>query len=327
MLGGRYPIPRPRSLLRTLRMLSGRDYLFVNTHTRYFIDSLIGCIYAKIRRIPFIHTEQGASFTRVRNPFVRLSSYLIDQTWGRIVLSRADEIVAVSAAAGAFALRLGGRDFRLIHHGVRALSMVFDGDHSKKSPGSIVFVGRLVYEKGAQDLLYVLKDVRQDWHLKIVGDGDHRTALEQLVRDYGLEDRVEFCGFVDPGAVHEVLAHSLIFVNPTYAEGFGMVTIEAGLEGCAVIAANVGGQEDIVEHGIDGFLVDGYEKLEKSRFDPLRERIEQLLRDPDLCRAFGERMRKKVMTKFTWQKAAEAYYQLARCGSPGGQDTPAAPLS
>ncbi len=314
LLGGRYPIPRPGSLIRTLRMLSSRDYLFVNTHTRYFIDSLIGCIYAKLRRIPFIHTEQGASFTRVRSPFIRLASYLIDQTFGRIVLSLADELVTVSTAAGAFVLRLGGRDCHLIRHGVHAGSMAFDAAHSTKAPGSIVFVGRLVYEKGAQDLLYVLKDVRPDWHLKIVGDGDYRAALVQLVQDHGLEDRVEFCGFMDPGEVHELLARSLIFVNPTYAEGFGMVTIEAGLEGCAVIASNVGGQADIVEHGVDGFLIDGYEKLEKSRFGPLRERIEQLLRDPDLCRVFGQRMQKKVLTEFTWQKAAEAYYQLARGG-------------
>jgi len=312
ILGHRYSIPKPFSMMKTFNDIRQNDYGYVNAHTRFFINSLIAFLFARMHKIMYVHTEQGASFTKLDNRLVSWMSYLVDQTVGRLILTFADRVVAISTAAGSFARRLGARDYRVIHHGVESKNRVFDGRFTSKEPGSLIAVGRLVYGKGIQDLLLVLKDIDLPFRLRIVGDGMYRNELEKRIQAYRLEDRVEFCGFLDSDDVHRLLAKSQVFINPTYTEGFGITTIEAGLEGCAIVASNVGGQADIIDEGVDGFLIDGFERQEPERFDLLRERLVQLLGDRKLCKTLGERIQQKVMEEFSWEKAAKAYAEMVK---------------
>jgi glycosyltransferase involved in cell wall biosynthesis len=311
ILGGTYSIPKPRHVLKTLSRLKNRRYRFVNTHTRFFINSAIGFFFAKLCGFRLIHTEHGASFTKLKNPLVTLISFVFDQTLGRLILTQADDVVVVSRAAGRFARRLGAKDMQHIPNGIEVADKVFGGEFSKKEKNSLVFVGRLVYGKGVQDLLFVLKDIPGDWKLRIVGIGNYQEVLKRRVREYALETNVEFLGLLESAEVHHLLAKSQIFINPTYTEGFGITTMEAGLEGCAVVASNVGGQPDIIDDGTDGFLVDGFEKKEQRRFELLRDRIDKLLDDEKLCRTFGERIGRKVSERFNWERTAGAYYRFA----------------
>ena len=310
ILGRTYSIPKPWHIHETLCRLKNRRYRFVNTHTRFFINSAIGFFFAKLHGIRLVHTEHGASFTKLKNPLVTLVSFVFDQTLGRLILTQADEVVVVSKAAGRFARRLGAKKIQRIPNGIEVADKVFDDDFSKKEKNSLVFVGRLVYGKGVQDLLFVLKDIHGDWKLRIVGIGNYQEKLKELVQEYNLEDKVEFPGLLESTEVHRLLSKSRIFINPTYTEGFGITTMEAGLEGCAVVASNVGGQPDIIDDGMDGFLVDGFEKKEQRRFELLRDRIEKLLGDTMLCRTFGERISKKVTERFNWERTAEAYFRF-----------------
>ena len=310
MLGRRYSVPKPGAIRRTLKNLRDHEYDFINAHTRFFVNSLIGFLYAKVRRIPYVHTEQGASFTKLDSAWVSSISYLVDQTFGRLIITGADRVVAISTAAGRFAQKLGANGFQVVHHGIDPGEAVFDGNFKKKTPRSLVCIGRLVYGKGIQDLLRVMKEIQTEWTLKIVGDGPYKGELERLVHEYRLDEQVEFCGFMNAHGVHALLARSRVFINPTYTEGFGITTIEAGLEGCTVIASYVGGQADIIEDGVDGFLIDGFENQEARRFDLMKAKIELLLKDAKLCRTLGQRLREKVIDEFSWEKAAEAYYRL-----------------
>lgn len=312
MLGKTYSVPRPISLLRILKRLKGRNYLFVNTHTRFFVNAVIGYFVAKSRSIPLIHTEHGASFTRVSRFLVNVLSFLFDQTWGRMILRGADAVVTPSQSAQSFAVKLGAVDPTVIPNGIHVQNSVFNGDFSKKEPGSLIFVGRLVSGKGVQDLLSVLKDIPIPWKLHVVGDGNYAEILRAQVLQTGLTDRIHFTGLLQPDEVHKRLAHSQIFVNPSYTEGFSMTTLEAGLEGCAVIATDAGGPSDIIDDGVDGYIIPGFNNRDESRFIDLRDILERLLRDPEACREMGQRLREKIKNKYDWGKTARAYYDLGR---------------
>lgn len=120
----------------------------------------------------------------------------------------------------------------------------------------VIAIGRLTHQKGFDLLLRAFAEVARDsdWSLVVVGEGEDRAALEALRDTLGLQERVLFTGLlVDPFAW---LRRAELFVLSSRFEGFGNVIIEAMDAGVAVIVADCpSGPAEIVEHGVDGWLV------------------------------------------------------------------------
>jgi N-acetyl-alpha-D-glucosaminyl L-malate synthase BshA len=100
--------------------------------------------------------------------------------------------------------------------------------------------------------------------LVLVGDGPDRGAAEFLVRKYGLQKDVLFLGKQDN--VYEKLAAADLFLLPSQLESFGLAALEAMACEVPVIATNVGGVPEVVEHGVDGFLVEPGDVGEAARY-------------------------------------------------------------
>ena len=83
------------------------------------------------------------------------------------------------------------------------------------------------------------------------------------------------------------------------SELLGLVALEAMASGTPVIASHVGGLPEVVQDGVTGFLVP------PGDVDALRERLDQLLRDPALAQRLGANARELVLERFTWAKVAE----------------------
>ena len=122
-----------------------------------------------------------------------------------------------------------------------------------------VFAGRLVREKGVDVLLSAFADVAKRLpaaRLVLVGDGPERPVLEKQVRDLGIAERVEVTGRLSPEETQGRLAGAWIQAVPSrWPEPFGMVATEAMMRGAAVVASDIGGLPEIVEHGRTGLLV------------------------------------------------------------------------
>ncbi len=120
---------------------------------------------------------------------------------------------------------------------------------------TLVFVGRLVREKGVDLLLRAVAAV-SDAQLRIVGDGPERGALHALAIDLGLADRVTFLGSRSRDAVlDEMDAASVVCVPSVVHEAFGYVAAEAMAGSRAVVATPLGGVEELLAHR-RGFLAD-----------------------------------------------------------------------
>jgi glycosyltransferase involved in cell wall biosynthesis len=120
----------------------------------------------------------------------------------------------------------------------------------------IVAVGRLVRRKDYPTLLKALRSVgREDTHLILLGDGPERDNLATLASSLGIADRVHLKGFVSDELKYQILSNSDVFALISLHEGFGVVYLEAMYCGLPVIAADQGGQIDILHDGHTGRLV------------------------------------------------------------------------
>ncbi len=156
-----------------------------------------------------------------------------------------------------------------------------------RTPGAqpvFVFVGRLSREKGAHTLIRAFARTRgamPDAQLRIVGDGEQRPPLEQLVASLGLDRAVVFLGALSLPEVERELGSAWASVAPSlWAEPLGLVAVEAVIRGVPVIASARGGLAEVVEHGRSGLLFPNGDEL------ALAGCLEQI----GSGRAFGDRV-------------------------------------
>jgi spore coat protein SA len=180
----------------------------------------------------------------------------------------------------------------------------------------VLFTGRLIPRKGVHHLLAILPKLagaHPDVLLVIVGSpfyGSHRETaysrrLKRMAR--GMKRHVTFVPYVPYTKVPDwFLAADIAVVPSKPGEAFGLVNVEAMASGLPVVASRVGGIVEVVEDGVTGYLVDP-SNMEAELLD----RIGGLARDPELRRRMGEAGRRRVEEKFTWDRTAETWMELA----------------
>lgn len=149
---------------------------------------------------------------------------------------------------------------------------------------TILVPGRLVQEKGHADLLeavLLLKQGSRRFSVVMAGDGPLRETIVAAIRDKGLGSFVTLAGRLAHSELMEAVRASDIVAVPSRFEGFGLAALEAMALGKPVVATNVGGLPEVIEHGVTGFLV--------PTRDPsaLAEAIGRLMDDPALRRRMG----------------------------------------
>jgi glycosyltransferase involved in cell wall biosynthesis len=113
----------------------------------------------------------------------------------------------------------------------------------------VVFVGRLIREKGAHILieaLGILHRAGRAVNAAIIGGGPERAHLEELARERSVHARIDFAGEMTVGSLAQRLNEHRILVIPSMDEAFGIVALEGAACGCAVIASDAGGLPEAV---------------------------------------------------------------------------------
>lgn len=175
---------------------------------------------------------------------------------------------------------------------------------SRRGNPSILFVGRLIERKGVHHLIRALGAVRERTpaRLVIIGDGPERPRLEELARNAGVAEHVEFRGRVTDEELRRAYAEAGVFVLPSVldarqdTEGLGVVLLEAMNYSVPVIASDIGGITDIVEHDRSGLLVPPGDEL------ALANAVARVLTDTAVSRTLGEAGRQRLLTAFNWDR-------------------------
>ncbi len=177
----------------------------------------------------------------------------------------------------------------------------------------ILFMGRLVYEKGIQTLIAAMPKVLQyynDAKLVIAGKGGMIDELRNQVNYLGLGSKVYFTGYLGSKDVQKMYKCADVAVFPSTYEPFGIVALEGMLSGTPVVVSDIGGLNEIVEHGVNGM------KSYAGNPNSLADSILTLLFDQKLCDTVSKNAKLKVKTEYNWAKIAQdthLAYQKAIC--------------
>ncbi|HUY35268.1 MAG TPA: glycosyltransferase [Pirellulales bacterium] len=168
-------------------------------------------------------------------------------------------------------------------------------------------VGRLWPQKRIKDLIWatdLLKVIRDDVHLLVIGDGPHRVRLERFRRQVEIEDRVHFLGH--RADVPRFLRHFDVVWLASEYEGLPNVIMEAMAAGVPVVASDIPGNRDLVVPGQTGFLVPLGDRAAFAR----QTRV--LLDDAELAGRFGAAGRERVLREFSIERMIERHAELYR---------------
>lgn len=135
--------------------------------------------------------------------------------------------------------------------------------------------------------------------LLLVGDGSQSESLKDLVKRLGMSELVCFTGrinYTDIVKYHNMLD---IAVVPSVSEGFGVSVLESSACAKPVIASNIGGLKEVIEHGVTGYF------FESRNVDDLQSNLEKLIHNPTLRTKLGRAGREMVKSKFEWDNCVD----------------------
>ncbi len=211
---------------------------------------------ARRHKIPFVWTIHGAQELN-RTLLGRLK----DAAVRRIFHDQRTRIVGVSHATVEIMQRnfpsLETSRLRVIHNGIIDEKPLGQLPLPKTGPPwRLAFVGRLAERKRPLDLVKVAQrlDGKLDFTIDVFGDGPLRGALNDAIQREGLQQRFVFHGYWDQGCA-SMMEQFHILVHPDAQEPFGGALLEAQLSGRPVVAYRAGGNPEIVEHAVTGWLV------------------------------------------------------------------------
>ncbi|MEA2063959.1 MAG: N-acetyl-alpha-D-glucosaminyl L-malate synthase BshA [Gemmatimonadota bacterium] len=140
--------------------------------------------------------------------------------------------------------------------------------------------------------------------LVLVGDGPDRASAHNLARELGLGDRCVFLGAQEP--VDSLLNLADLYLQPSETESFGLGILEALSIGVPVVATRCGGPEEVVVHGVNGYL-SGVGDVDQMAADAVR-----LLTDKELYRSFSASARQRAIDQFEIGKITRRYEDFYR---------------
>lgn len=179
----------------------------------------------------------------------------------------------------------------------------FEGRRAFEYPAPFLLgMGRLVHKKGFDLLIRAFAQISSEFpavHLLIAGDGEERQALEKLVDDLQMRERVKLLGFAEPIAL---FLGCEFFVLSSRNEPFGIVVLEAMAAHKAVLATRSGGVVDLVQDGVNGRLVE-------PSVEALANGMRDMLSNAASTRTMGECAAQSIQ-KHTWAAVTEQFIKV-----------------
>ena len=194
----------------------------------------------------------------------------------------------------------------------REVEKLISARQSDTGPLRVLFVGNLIPRKGLHRLIAALTRLQPaGWLLDVVGDdtvdSSYAAALRKQIGVAGLEATVRLHGRVSDRELAQRYRESHLLAVPSY-EGFGIVYLEAMAFGLPVLAGVHGGSAEIVDHGVNGFLV------EPGDSDGIATHLSALAGDRERLADLGRNARQRFASHPRWADSAAAIREfLAAC--------------
>lgn len=294
---------RQRELIKKLEEEKIDNCIF---QTRFWQTTLQGGFFARKNKIPSILIEHGTSHLTQDNKLIEVAGAWYEHFLTNIVKEFHTNFYGVSNSCvkwlehfhikgkGVFYNSIDITEYEIYNNSQYSLPI-------KKETLKIAFVGRIIQNKGINELVEAYRTLEKRYPIALVIAGEG-PVLEKLKKE---NEDIIFTGSLNHDEVMRLYASSDIFVNPSYSEGLPTTVLEAGLMKCAVVATNVGGTPEIIEDGKEGLLC-------KPEVLDITEKLEVLIKDETLRSKFAENLHKKVMNQFSWDKTAKDILEVMK---------------
>lgn len=272
-------------------------------HAHFGPDGIRALPLAEMLNRPLVVTFHGLDATATdeyaKRSFYSHREYVRHR--GRLI-SRAALFIAVSEFVKKKLVRQGYPDKKLIVHYIGVDTRKFAPDRSIAREKAVLFVGRLIENKGCEFLIRAMAEVQRkhDWNLVVIGEGELRPKLQAMAHQ--MLKRCLFLGYQPQEKVREWMNRAQIFCLPSVevdsgaSEGFGIVLIEAQSMGLPVAGFATGGIPEAVADGESGILVPSKDPM------ALSTAIQTLIEGTALRCKFGTAARDRMIRSFNLEK-------------------------
>ncbi len=228
----------------------------------------------------------------------------------RAIFTHADKVQVISNYLAQFARDMGFRgEPVVIPNGVdiEHFSKTTSEKVVEKKEGDIILItcSRLVTKNAVGDIISALALLPENYKLLIAGVGDLESFYKLKAKNYKLEDRISFLGFIAHEQLPAYLQQSDIFIRPSLSEGLGNAFLEAMASGIPVIATPVGGIPDFLTDSETGIF------CEPNNPESIVRAIMRL-EDADLRNRIISNAQSMVRSTYSWNLVAKAMCDILK---------------
>ena len=264
----------------------------IHASSIHFQGSITAARLARKSKIPLVTTAHIGSVSALP-PMTRIATSIYERTIGRFVLRSSSRVIAVSRATAAHVDGLGASQVTMVPNGV-------DHDrfapprHRAASPIEMVFVGRLIGNKGPAMALTAFSSMHHPTaRLTFVGDGPSRENLERAAAKSG--DEVRFLGHRDD--VADLLKSAHIMIRPSQTEGQSLALLEAMASGVVVVASDIEANRELIQTGVTGLL------HRTNNVSDLADALHKAVADPALRQNLAAAAHQHAL-RYSWDRCA-----------------------
>ena len=255
---------------------------------------IVGRIAGAIKNIPAVFTAHGWAFTSGVSPAKRIIYAAIEH----IMLGITKRVICVSEFDRKLATRWFLHNYNrviTVHNGI--VDKTFNSDIVREHylPLNLVSVARFSHQKNNMELIRAVEQINKLYsgslQLNMVGNGPLLSEAQAYVESHKLEDDVHFLG--SRTDVDDILNQNDIFCLISNYEGLPISIIEAMRAEMPIIASDVGGVNELVQDGVNGFLIP------RGNISELVEKLKYILEHKELIKFMGEASRKIYEEEYT----------------------------
>ena len=227
----------------------------------------------------------------------------------RVAVRFADEIIVLSENVRQYFLDTYGRATRFIPNGVSAPTLesprLIADKWGLQKDGYILYLGRIVPEKGETYLIEAFKQVKTDKKLVIAGgSSDTERYLRQLQNLAAGDDRILFTGFVQGKLRDELYSNAYVYTLPSDLEGMPLSLLEAMSYGNCCLVSDIPECAEVVE--------DKAVLFRKSNVDDLRQKLQTLCDQPETASQYKANAAQFILNKYGWDDVVDKTLALYR---------------
>lgn len=288
------------SVLATLRAVFGR-YDVIHFHAEgpavmSFLPKLFG-----IRTIVTVH---GLDWARSKWGGFATKFLLLGE---KTAAKYADEIIVLSKAVQEYFLNTYGRETTYIPNGVsipeKRVASIIKSKYNLEHNKYILYLGRLVPEKGIHYLVEAYKTLGTDLPLVIAGGASHSSEyIEELKQSTTGNDKIIFTDFVQGEELDELFSNCLIYVLPSDLEGMPISLLEAMSYGCCCLTSDIPECTEVcADHAV---------YFKKGDAADLHDKLQMLINNTELVHKYHTQAADYILKKYNWNDVTEKTLKL-----------------